>query len=260
VTVKSLNTSEWGPPSNGAGVGIIVRWRGHEGSAQPRDYWRHFGALAWHRWAPNGDTAFELRGNGGGSGNIVDKRTDRTIELNTPYIFKMSVQTSQLAGSPANYRFKFWRASDPEPAEWYLSAPGNTGEPDTGSILLVAHQAVVSFGNVTVRPITTDTFTLNVEPPTNGQIIVTPAKPAYAYGERVQIRAQGAPGLGWPTGLATSWATRTRLFSRSPRMPPSARTSSHWPKRSDLTFPPVAVVQSALAPISASSTMASRSC
>ncbi len=196
VTVKSLNTSEWGPPSNGAGVGIIVRWRGHEGSAQPRDYWRHFGALAWHRWAPNGDTAFELRGNGGGSGNIVDKRTDRTIELNTPYIFKMSVQTSQLAGSPANYRFKFWRASDPEPAEWYLSAPGNTGEPDTGSILLVAHQAVVSFGNVTVRPITTDTFTLNVEPPTNGQIIVTPAKPAYAYGERVQIRAQGAPGFG----------------------------------------------------------------
>lgn len=195
VIVKSLNTGEWGPPSNGAGVGFIVRWQGHEGSAQPREYWRHFGALAWHRWSPNGDTAFELRGNGGGASNIVDKRTDRTIELNTPYIFKMSVQTSQLAGSPANYRFKFWRASDPEPAEWFLSAPGNTGEPDTGSILLVAHQAVVSFGDVTVEPITAETFTLNVVPPTNGQIIVTPSQATYAYGDRVEIRAQGAPGF-----------------------------------------------------------------
>ncbi|MBX7250398.1 MAG: hypothetical protein K1X50_00350 [Candidatus Promineofilum sp.] len=194
VTVNSLNTAEWGPPSNGAGVGIIVRWQGHEGTSQPRDYWRHFGALAWYRWAPNGDTAFELRGNGGGASNIVDKRTDRTIELSTPYIFKMSVQTSPLAGAPSNYRFKFWRASDPEPPEWYLSAPGNIGEPSTGSILLVAHQAMVSFGNVTVKPITAQTFTLNVVPPANGQIIVTPSKTTYTYGERVEIRAQGATG------------------------------------------------------------------
>jgi len=198
VTVTSLNTSEWGPPSNGAGVGIIVRWPGHYQLAndQPRRGWRHFGALAWYRWAPTGDATFEMRGNGGGATDVIDKNTDETIELNTPYIFKVSVQSSQLAGTPSHYRFKFWRASDPEPAEWLLSAPGNTGEPSKGSILLVAHQAMVSFGNATVRPITAQTFTLNVQPPTNGQIIVTPSKTAYNYGEHIQIRAQGASGFG----------------------------------------------------------------
>ena len=198
VTVTSLNTGEWGPPSNGAGVGLIVRWPGHfeTGSgAQPRDGWRRFGALAWHRWAPDGSTVFEMRGNGGGATNVIDKRTDRTIELNTPYVFKVSVQTSRLAGMPATYRFKYWRASEAEPPEWLLSASGNSGEPNQGSILLVAHQAMVSFGNVSVKPITTETFTLNVQPPANGQIFVTPAKATYNYGERVQIRAQGANGF-----------------------------------------------------------------
>ena len=198
VTVTSLNTGEWGPPSNGAGVGLIVRWPGHfdTGSgAQPRDGWRRFGALAWHRWAPDGSTVFEMRGNGGGATNVIDKRSDRTIELNTPYIFKVSVQTSRLAGMPATYRFKYWRAGEPEPPEWLLSASGNSGEPNQGSVLLVAHQAMVSFGNVFYYTLTTEIYTLNVQPPANGQIFVTPAKATYNYGERVQIRAQGANGF-----------------------------------------------------------------
>lgn len=199
VTVKSLNTAEWGPPSNGAGVGMIVHWLGHYDTgngAQPNEGWRRFGALAWHRWAPNGTTAFEMRGNGGGASNIIASRTDRTIALNTPYIFKLSVQASGIAGSPSTYRFKFWPAGDSEPAEWYMTAAGNAGEPDRGSILLVAHQAMVSFGNVTVKPITTATYTINVQNPANGDIVVTPNKPNYAYGERVEIRAVGEGNNG----------------------------------------------------------------
>jgi len=50
VTVLSLNSAEWGPPSNGAGVGIIVRWTGHTSNGeQPGEGWRRLGALAWHR-------------------------------------------------------------------------------------------------------------------------------------------------------------------------------------------------------------------
>ncbi len=75
-----------------------------------------------------------------------------TIALNTAYVFKVSVQSSQFDGTPSTYRFKFWPEGQPEPAEWYMSAVGNGGEPESGSLLLVAHQAMVSFGNVTVTP------------------------------------------------------------------------------------------------------------
>ncbi len=197
VTVLSLNTTEWGQPSNGAGVGLIVRWKGHTDNAageQPRDYWRRLGALAWHRWSPNGTTAFEIVGNGGGQ--ELAKRTDQTIALNTPYIFKLSVQSSQLDGAPSSYRFKFWPQGQPEPAGWFMSTTGNTGEPRTGSLLLVAHQAMVSFGNVTITPLPVGPFTINVQAPANGKIVVSPAKASYEYGERVTIRAQGLAGYG----------------------------------------------------------------
>ncbi len=200
VTVLSLNTSEWGQPSNGAGVGILVRWRGHNDNGtgeQPRDGWRRLGALAWHRWAPNGTTAFEIVGNGGGQELI--KRADQTIALNTPYVFKLSVQSSTLDGVPASYRFKFWPEGDPEPAGWLMSTTGNGGEPRNGAIMLVAHQAMVSFGNVTVTPLPAGPFTINIQAPANGRIELFPKKDTYAYGERVTIRAQGAAGYGLAT-------------------------------------------------------------
>ena len=80
---------------------------------------------------------------------------------------------------------------DPEPPNWYITATGNTGEPTAGSVVLVAHHAMVSWGNVQVKPIVNKTFTINVQQPANGSIIVTPDKPVYNYGETVQIRAQG---------------------------------------------------------------------
>lgn len=201
VTVKSLNTAEWGPPSNGAGVGIMVHWRGHydnKTGAQPLAGWRRFGGLAWYRWNTNGGAAFELLGNGGK--DLIPPKSDKSIALDTPYIFKMSVQASTLAGEPATYRFKFWEVGQPEPPAWYMTSAGNLGEPPSGSVLLVAHQAMVSFGDVAVTPITSETFTINVEDPTNGSIVVTPQKEAYAYGERVELRAVGDTGYG-----LTSW-------------------------------------------------------
>ncbi len=194
VTVLSLNSDEWGSPSNGAGVGLLVRWLGHaETGSQPNEGWRRFGALAWYRWTPTGNAAFEMLGHGG---RDLVKRTDQTLALNTPYVFKLSVQSSDFAGSPSTYRFKFWPVGEPEPAEWYLTAIGNSGEPDHGSIMLVAHQAMVSFGNVTVTPLPAGPFTINVDDPDLGNIFITPNKATYAYGERVTIRAQGQGNNG----------------------------------------------------------------
>ncbi len=190
VTIHSLSESD-----QGSGVGIIVRWLGHfdtgDGS-QPVDGWRRLGALAWYRWAENGNAAFEIRGNGGQ--DIIEPRGDVSVEPGVPYIFKLGVQSSSFSGNAATYRFKYWPAAESEPPQWLMSATGNPGEPNAGSIVLVAHHANVSWGDVNVQPITASTFSINVQQPANGSIIVTPDKETYTYGETVTIRAQGASG------------------------------------------------------------------
>jgi large repetitive protein len=194
ITIKSWNESEWDTPSNGGGVGIMVRWRGHTqtpAGEQPREGWRRFGALAWFRIQQNKNTRFEMLGNGGSQ---MVARSDRQLELDKTYIFKISSQSSTFAGQPGHYRFKFWEQGQPEPVEWYLSTIGNSGEPATGSLVLVAHQAVVEFGNVTVKALPSGPFTINKQNTSNGQIIIEPDKPSYGYGEQVRIRALGANG------------------------------------------------------------------
>ena len=195
VTIHSLS-----PSSQGSGVGMIVRWLGHysTGDGQPVDGWRRLGALAWARWTSSGNAAFEIRGNGGQ--DIIEPDDDIVFELGVPYMFKLSVQASTFSGNAATYRFKYWPAGETEPAAWNISATGNPGEPASGSVVLVAHHANVSWGNATVRPIGNTTYSINVQPPANGSITVTPDKETYTYGETVTIRAQGLNGYnlaGW---------------------------------------------------------------
>lgn len=155
VTVHSLN----GP---GSGVGIIVRWSGQyatdsDPAGGPTSGWRQIGALAWYRWASTTKGAFEILGNGGQG--IVSPQTDKAIQLGVPYIFKLSVQSASLPGNTATYRFKIWKASEPEPKQWYMTASGAEGEPAAGSAVLVAHNAMVSFGDVDIKSTATSTPT-----------------------------------------------------------------------------------------------------
>ena len=201
VTIKSWNTAEWNDGvSNGGGIGIIARWRGHfqtPNNEQPRTGWNRLGALAWYRLEPDKadptqiKSSFEMLGNGG---RRIASRTDLQLLENTTYWFKLSVQSSTVTGQPATYRFKVWEAGSPEPVEWFMIATGNSGEPTTGSIMLAAHQVEAEFGNVEVTPLPTGPYTINVQDPPNGEIIVEPDKPSYNYGERVQIRALGDTG------------------------------------------------------------------
>lgn len=212
ITIKSWNTAEWNDGvSNGGAVGIAVRWRGHFQTAnneQPRIGWNRVGVLAYYRLQPSASnpsvlrSALELRGN---LGRLIGSRSDLQLAEGTTYWFKLSVQSSSIAGQPSTYRLKVWEAGAPEPVEWSLVANGVLGEPATGSLLLIAHQAEAEFGNVEVRPLPSGPFTINVQNTTNGDIIVEPNKPSYAYGERVQIRAQGITGfkLGNWTGAFT---------------------------------------------------------
>jgi hypothetical protein len=198
VTVHSLNTADL---DNSAGVGLIARWRGHfqVGNEQPAGGWRKLGTLTWFRWNQNQVGAWEMRGNGG---SFLQQSSEQPLAFGTTYMFKLSVQSSTLEGEPSTYRFKVWPMGQQEPAQWFLQSTGSLNEPETGSIMLVAHQAMVSFGKVEVRNITNVKPEITIQQPQNGEIIVEPLKDEYTYGETVTIRALGDSGyrLGNWTG------------------------------------------------------------
>lgn len=204
VTVKEWNYLDWGNPSNGGGIGMVVRWRGHyqmEGE-QPRLGWSNLGALAWYRWEPKTDPErvegyYEMLGYGG---QRIASRADMPFWDNTTYWFKLSVQSSPIPGQPSTYRFKIWPVGENEPAQWTLSAQGVPGDPPSGSVLLVAHQVIAEFGFVAVASLPQDAFTITKLASPNGTIHIFPEKPKYSYGEKVQIWAEGNNGYkmsGW---------------------------------------------------------------
>lgn len=211
ITIRSWNTNGWGPPSNGGGVGLAVRWRGDyqtPANEQPRLGRDRLGALAWYRLEPQSNPNEVLSSlvlDGYGGKKPLASRNDLQLETDKTYWFKLSVQSSQFANQPSTYRFKIWQDGKPEPSQWALSSEGRPGEPKTGSVLLVAHQVIAEFGNVVVNPLPQGPFTINKMPTTNGSIVLDPDKPSYSYGEKVQIRALGDPGFkltNWTNGLS----------------------------------------------------------
>lgn len=204
ITILSMDPSGYTGPSNGPGVGVMVRWQGHywaENDTQPRTGWRRLGALAWYRWKGGATPSegLQLVGHRG----IVIAESTRTLSLNTPYIFKVSVTSNANPAKPATYRFKVWEASQAEPATWDFEQVGNSGEPKSGSILLVAHHVDALFGNVTVNLTSVQprpTLKVNVTGTGTGTVDVSPPKASYRFGEDVSLMVTPAAGStfqGW---------------------------------------------------------------
>ncbi|MEZ4519389.1 MAG: hypothetical protein R3C44_22030 [Chloroflexota bacterium] len=205
-TVHTLNSDGWTGPSNGGGVGLIVRWQGHYSleDEQPRLGWRHLGALGWYHWSPTGSAAFELRGE---DGRILDTESVQKVRLGIPTFFKLRVESVDGPSAPATYSFKFWEADQPEPAQWTMQSVGREGEPLSGSVVLVAHQSEVTFGNVTILPLEQDGLTVTVGDSEHGSIQVSPDKPYYQPGEEVEFLAvpeEGYKFAGWQGDLSGS--------------------------------------------------------
>ena len=188
VTVKSLDDAGFGGASNGPGIGLIMRWEGHTArdSEQPMLSWSRSGALGWYRWREqNGAEGLELRGYDWWSGTS----TDKVWQFNTPYIIKMSVQSTP-GSQRAYYRLKFWKQADPEPGLWDLEGYGPDTASQSGSVLLIAHHVEAEFGTIQVKDIKDLKFTLTTNAAGNGSIKRIPAdKTEFEYGERVLIYA-----------------------------------------------------------------------
>ncbi|MGE3139740.1 MAG: DUF1349 domain-containing protein [Thermoleophilia bacterium] len=148
VTVHSVDTANGYPfPSNGPAVGLGLRWQGHTAVAaeQPRRGFFPVGAYSWYRWRPNGAERFE----GTVEGEPI-KTSSAQMSLGVPHLFKFRVTTQP--NGHGLYQFRAWRASDPEPTGWNYQMEG-TSDLASGSVLLIAHHADVTFGDLTVNPL-----------------------------------------------------------------------------------------------------------
>jgi large repetitive protein len=125
----------------GAAVGLIVGWTGHTDPGQPRRG-HPYGGLGWYRGA------LEILRNG--DAVIARDRSGLTLSPGVQYIFKMQMERTSVSPPQYTYRLKVWRASDPEPGAWTLTAAYDFGG---GSVVLLAHHVDASFGDVTITPI-----------------------------------------------------------------------------------------------------------
>lgn len=138
------------------GVGIILRWQGHQGTGTLPFEWRDLGAYGYYSKTRSG-LALRLDGRD----PIVQPYT---LAMNVTYIFKVRAETVKGEG---RYSFKVWQQGQPEP-DWNSSAFSSlvnvVDDGDDllqGSMLLVAHRADATFGNVTINPISAPALELD---------------------------------------------------------------------------------------------------
>lgn len=153
ITIHSFDTSVHGhQPSVHSAAGVVLRWHGHLDWDGTRPRWGYApaGAIAWYSFIPELD-GYRLTFMGGPDMNVRFFGSDpmaRQLQLGVAYFFKARVQSR--VGRPAHYRLKVWKVGSPEPERWDLSADGMKGELTQGSILLIAHHADATFGDVRV--------------------------------------------------------------------------------------------------------------
>ena len=158
ITVNSFSPNANQAPSNGPGIGIMMRWNGHNESvdpgAQPQVGFKPeagtptpLGAIAWYRDPVNGDAGLQILDE---TANVAVDDTGFALTLGTTYMFRARVEGT----TPATYSLKVWDSAVTEPVAWSLqwTAPGNSDEPTSGSVLLVAHEVDALFGDVIIIP------------------------------------------------------------------------------------------------------------
>lgn len=155
VTIHSIDSLGKQSPSNGAAVGFLLRWPGHSdlppstSGMQPKTGFLPLGALSWYHLDPGGLPRFRIIGNN--LSTLAEDVSGSTLTLGVRYVFKMRVET--VIGVGPRYSMKVWPQSQPEPTTWNLRGTGSFSDPQRGCVLLVAHHMDISFGNVTVVPL-----------------------------------------------------------------------------------------------------------
>lgn len=160
ITINAIDPRGYDATSQGAAVGVILRWPGHtegEEPHQPRIVWHPLGAIGLLRWTGTEQdhvTSIQIFGNQRHPWILADQA--RQVVLGTTYVYKMRVQTrlgpdGVVQGS--RYHLKIWDQDQPEPRNWDLSVTEGPDDPQFGSLVLMSHYVDCVFGNVAVEPL-----------------------------------------------------------------------------------------------------------
>lgn len=150
ITLHGIDAACYLDPSIHAGVGIVLRWRGH--TNWNTDWWTwgqpycgpaQYGAIGWY--CVFHETGPEL--------NFFDTEFKRPVRkatrlaLHQPYWFKARTQTIDV---DTQFSLKVWAQGQAEPESWDLQTLGTAFSLSQGSFLLASHHVACSFGDVTV--------------------------------------------------------------------------------------------------------------
>jgi hypothetical protein len=148
ITFHSFNPA-------GSAVGVALGWQGHDGWNQPL-YGHPFGLFC--SYAHSGPTApYQLQMEQNPGPSVEQLLASKPETLATGVAYTLKVRELQLADGSTQYSCKLWPSGSTEPSGWDLTAnvqpwSGETGT-HPGSVLLDAHEADATFGDVTVNPI-----------------------------------------------------------------------------------------------------------
>lgn len=205
VTVNALDPGAYNPISIAPAIGVVMRWHGHTDTPlacdQPKCGWLPTGMSSWYDWETN-DEGLLLWG----TNNVSKKDTSgfRITEGQT-YLWKVRAETPP--GQRGQFSVKVWPASGTEPANWMVTAVGGNSSLTDGSLLLLAHHVDVTFGDVTITPLSTGP---DDTPPTITNLDVTPHPDGATISWQTDEPATSRVDYG-PTAVYGSTATDNAL-------------------------------------------------
>lgn len=140
-------------------VGLAIGWQGHTGDANPRVDWP-LEALGWVRNLPDRPEAQVMTFEEG-----VRERVPAAVSEGITY--ELRARSERLGGGMARFAFKIWPQGTSEPA-WTVTRD----VPErSGSVLLVAHHADVTWGPLTISPLSDNSAPAIVSrPPTQVEV------------------------------------------------------------------------------------------
>jgi regulation of enolase protein 1 (concanavalin A-like superfamily) len=152
MTINALECTAFGP-------GVVIGWKGHTTDPtqpqpdQPRTGHPFFG-LGWYATTGNETPAqakLNIYANSPSFPEtpLVQDTSGWKPVLGQQYTIKFAVQRNP-NGTSSHFSLKIWPSNTAEPANWNLQADGDAS---SGSVLLAAYDADVSFGNVSIVPL-----------------------------------------------------------------------------------------------------------
>ncbi|MDH3707467.1 MAG: fibronectin type III domain-containing protein, partial [Acidimicrobiia bacterium] len=132
-------------------IAFTLRWQGHtelNAGEQPHQWWVPHGAGPFYDYIHE---RYSLSSDNGQN----DRQSAPPPTLEQLYYWKARVES--LPTGETAYDFKWWEDGQAEPTNWILGITEPVGDLPTGSLLLVAHHVDVTFGDVAIQDLATET-------------------------------------------------------------------------------------------------------